>query len=32
MHYIILGIVSWFVLSLVVGAYVGGLLKEQTTK
>jgi len=28
--YIILGIVCWFVLSLVVGAYVGGLLKNNS--
>ena len=27
---IILGIVCWFVLSLVVGAYVGGLLKNNS--
>jgi uncharacterized protein YneF (UPF0154 family) len=32
MRYIILGIVSWFVLSLVVGVFIGGLLKRNSDR
>jgi len=28
--YIFLGVVSWFVLSLVVGVFIGGLLKRNS--
>ena len=30
MGYIFLGVVSWFVLSLVVGVFIGGLLKRNS--
>jgi uncharacterized protein YneF (UPF0154 family) len=32
MRYIILCIVSWFVLSLVVGVFIGGLLKRNSDR
>lgn len=32
MGYIFLGVVSWFVLSLVVGVFVGGLLKRNSDR